>query len=84
MKQSRIESAIEQVCSVGSGFILAWLCWYFVVIPMIDDGTITYTSTTTITIIFTVLSVLRGYVWRRLFDKKLPHRIVEYFKKSQD
>lgn len=80
VQQSKIESAIEQVLNTASGFVLAWSCWRFVVVPLIDQGVLSYQDTTIITIIFTVISLIRGYFWRRFFNRNLPHRIYDFFK----
>ena len=68
MNQTKLESALEMCVSTGSGFILAWLSWKFVIIPMVYAGWIRIDSTTFITMYFTVLSLGRGFTFRRLFN----------------
>jgi len=80
LEQSKLESAIETFLNVGSGFIISFAFWKYFVMPMIEYGYIEINDTTIITGMFTVISVIRGYYWRRMFSKKLPHRIVEYVK----
>lgn len=80
MTQSKLESFIEQVFNVGSGFVVAWCFWNFILIPMIDHGKISYQDTTAITFWFTIISVIRGYVWRRVFNKQWPHKFLEWVK----
>lgn len=67
MSQSRKMSAIEQICNVGSGWFLSFLLWSFVVAP-IWGMKVTTTDNLGITAIFTIVSVIRGYIWRRAFN----------------
>lgn len=81
MEQTRIESLIEQVLNVGSGFIISLLVWVFIVIPVWNLD-LRMTENLTITALYTVISVLRGYIWRRLFNAgvhKGVHRAVAAF-----
>lgn len=62
--QSKKDSMKEIVCNTGSGFIVSYtvtLCLlpYFAMMNAFS-----------ITCIFTVVSLVRSYVWRRLFNKK--------------
>lgn len=67
MGQTKLESFIESVCNVGSGFIIAALTWHYIVTPIFgyenDTG-----RTLKVTLIFTVVSVIRGFIWRRIFN----------------
>ena len=65
--QSKKASAIEQVLNIGSGFIIATLVWYFFMTPYLG---IEYRvdQALTVTTIFTVISMIRGYIWRRIFN----------------
>lgn len=73
--QRKIISIIEVCLNVASGFILAMLVWAYIIPilfprlagPIIENLWITST--------FTVVSVLRGYFWRRFFANGI-HRIV--------
>jgi hypothetical protein len=67
--QTKKGSIFEQCCNIGSGFILAMLLWNFVVIHMIDaNGYAALNQNVQITSLFTVVSLVRGYFWRRLFN----------------
>lgn len=68
MKQSRINSLIEQFFNIGTGFVLSCLIWAYVIKPAIEVGHLTIDDTLIITGIFTVVSVIRGYLWRRIFN----------------
>jgi len=64
MGQSRLFSFIEQLFNIGSGFIIAVFLWAYVVTPYIG---IEYdvVQSLNVTLLFTVVSVVRGYLWRR-------------------
>ena len=55
---------------MASGFILAALVWAYAVAPMIRLEWITIDDPIIITVIFTVVSFIRGYVWRRIFNRR--------------
>lgn len=64
--QSKKGSLVEILANVGSGYILAWLVSLYM-FPLIGFD-ISIAQNTMTTSIFTVISVARGYVWRRLFN----------------
>ncbi len=66
--QSKYQSLKEQFLNVGSGFIISALVWEYFIKHLINQGYITLDSTLTVTCIFTVVSLIRGYVWRRIFN----------------
>ena len=68
--QTKMSSFIEQVLNVGSGFILSLIVWSFIVTP-IWDIKVNMLDNVTITGLFTVISVLRGYLWRRYFNWRI-------------
>lgn len=65
MSQSRAGSFIEACLNTASGFVVALIVWHFVAaaygIPM------PLSKNLEITAIFTVVSVVRSYLWRRIF-----------------
>lgn len=67
MGQSRRMSLIEQICNVGSGFIVSLMIWICVIQPVWGIQ-MTMGSNLQIMAIFTLASIARGYVWRRLFN----------------
>jgi len=81
MKQTKILSIIEQFCNVGSGLGVAYLYWLLVLVPIIEADIITIHDTLIITLQFTVISVIRGYYWRRFFANDI-HLYVANFIKS--
>lgn len=66
--QSRKQSLIEQLLNVGSGFLVSLLLWSYVIVPVWSIEVSTQDNLA-ITLTFTVVSVARGYMWRRLFNK---------------
>ena len=81
MNQSKIESHIEALVNIGSGFILSFLVWLYIVSPLIRVEVLNYNSPTDglyITLIFTITSYIRSYFWRRFFNKGI-HKMVHNF-----
>jgi len=69
VNQTRIESIIERACDIYTFFFLSW-CLYEFYIRNHPELTIF-----TIVSYFTIISLVRGYYWRRFFNKGL-HKIV--------
>lgn len=69
MSQSRIVSLIESLCNVASGFVISLAVWIWVIEPVfgIDKP---FCDNLVITGIFTVVSIIRSYLWRRTFNHK--------------
>lgn len=66
--QSRLTSLQESCLNTASGFVISYLMWILVVAPMFNlPGS--HSTSFWITTIFTVTSVIRSYVWRRIFNK---------------
>jgi hypothetical protein len=67
MSQSRRGSLTEACLNTASGFIVSlvvwhWLCrWYAIPMP--------FSQNLEITAVFTVVSILRSYIWRRVFNR---------------
>lgn len=68
--QSRIDSFMESLTNTAIGFILSLVTWHFVAlgfgIPM------PLSTNLAITGIFTIVSIVRQYVLRRVFDGRSP------------
>ena len=64
--QSRLTSFIEAVLNVGSGYILA-LGTQLVIFPWFDIE-VDFSEQLGIAAIFTFISVIRTYLWRRVFN----------------
>ena len=72
-RQTRKGSLLETVLNIGSGFMLSWGMWTWVVAPLFGYAT-NMKSSLEITILFTVTSVVRSYLWRRGFERWLNRR----------
>lgn len=68
MSQTRTKSFVEQLCNVGSGFVLSFVVWSWLVVPLWGME-MRFLDNLGVTGIFTILSIARGYVWRRVFEK---------------
>lgn len=75
MTQSRIDSAMEAVTNTGIGFAVSLLTW--IVVAWAYGITMPWTTNIQITAWFTVVSVARQYVLRRLFDGKSAWRAIK-------
>lgn len=64
--QSRRMSMVEQVFNVGSGLALALVVGQ-IVYPLYGYS-VTLGDNLALSAIFTVVSIARGYVWRRIFN----------------
>lgn len=71
--QSKLESFIEQCFNIGSGFLISLMLWAFVVSPLWGYDSDIH-DTLSITALFTAVSVLRGYLWRRYFNLRAIRR----------
>lgn len=68
-EQSKFESGIEVTANYISGFLIAWLSWTLLVMGPFTWGWIVKDNGFAITMIFTTVSVLRTYFWRRFFAR---------------
>ena len=74
MKQSKLESIVEITLNTASGFVLSWAIYKWAVIPY-RDFFIAYGEAFWVTVLFTVVSLVRSYVWRRFFNAGIHKRI---------
>lgn len=70
--QSKWSSLYEQLINTGSGFLLSLFFWCFVVAPLFDLDT-SFVENFGITVMFTFLSIARGFAIRRFFNWLLNH-----------
>ena len=70
-KQTKVESAIERTVDLTTGFILSVLIYEYVILR--NDWL--FENAILVTTIFTIVSFVRGYLWRRFFNAEL-HRVV--------
>lgn len=67
MSQTRTHSAIEATCNTGSGFIISYIIT-LTTLPLFGFTAITHSKGFWIVCIYTVASLIRNYVWRRVFN----------------
>lgn len=65
--QSRLQSLLEQLINTATGFCISVLVWEFAVKPIWEIKT-SFAENLTITLLFTVVSIARGYATRRVFN----------------
>jgi antibiotic biosynthesis monooxygenase (ABM) superfamily enzyme len=63
--QSKKSSINEVLLNTGSGFIVS------LVVTKALYPVLNILSPVTITLIYTVVSIIRSYIWRRLFNKRI-------------
>ena len=68
MKQTKRQSLIETITNTAIGFVVSLLAT-FIVLPLFGIDS-TPTKNVGVTLCFTVISILRGYVVRRYFNNK--------------
>ena len=76
MKQHRMDSFMEAVTNTAVGFVISLITWYFVADAM--DIPVTWSQNLIITGIFTAVSIIRGYVLRRIFDGRTIWQEMKY------
>jgi len=79
--QSTWESRIEVAANYTSGFLIAWLTWTLLLLGPFTWGWIVKENGLAITMVFTAVSILRSYYWRRFFARGF-HRVVQQFMKE--
>jgi len=65
--QTKQNSLLEVCLNVASGYIIAMIVWRLVVAPGLGLN-VDYVQNIQVTTIFTGISVIRGYIWRRVFN----------------
>ena len=82
--QTKLESLVEKVLDVISGMFVALGIWYLILIPVFDFET-SFGENLSIICTFSIASIFRGYLWRRLFNwlhnKFGRNFILRFFKK---
>lgn len=72
--QSKWESFTESLLNTASAFVISWLVQAFVVPFIWPSVQASPTEALGIVLLFTVVAILRNYVWRRLFNKRVIER----------
>ncbi len=66
--QPKKSSLLEMVLNQLSGMLIAYLAWLFIITPVYNIE-VDSNENIEIVLIFTVISIIRGYIWRRTFTK---------------
>lgn len=69
MGQSKAWSMVEACLNTASGFVVSMLIWTLVAVPLWHLP-VTMGDNLAINMLFTVASVVRSYIWRRIFNAK--------------
>lgn len=77
MKQSKLESLIETIINIASGFFISLIVWQWVVAPLYNIP-VNMSSNLGITGIFTLTSIIRSYYWRRFFANGVHTKVKEF------
>ena len=78
-EQSVFESRIEVFANYTSGFLIAWLTWTLLLIGPFTWGWIVKENGLAITTVFTGVSILRSYYWRRFFARGFHKTVLPFF-----
>lgn len=70
MSQSKKHSILEQVCNVLTGVVISFAITEYILYPYYNID-VSPSMNFTITAILTVVSIARGYLWRRYFNSKV-------------
>jgi len=68
MTQSKRRSLLEAVINVMVGLFINWASWFLIIIPIFKIYPSSY-DIVLISIIFTIISIARSYMIRRIFNK---------------
>ena len=66
--QTRKQSLIEQVTATAIKFCWAWVTYQFIIVPLIKSGYMALGDGFEVTLIFTINSLVLGYLIRRFFN----------------
>lgn len=66
--QTKKQSLVEAITNTTVGFCISLLAT-FIIFPLVEIES-TGTKNVIVTVFFTVISILRGYLIRRIFNKK--------------
>lgn len=69
MAQSKTSSLIESILNQLSGFLLSMLVFAYVIAP-IWSFEVSWDQNFIITSVFTLVSIVRSYLWRRFFNSR--------------
>lgn len=68
MNQKKIISLVESVCNTIAGFIISF-CIQIIIYPLLNIP-VKFSQNLIITSVFTGVSIIRGYIIRRIFNRR--------------
>jgi hypothetical protein len=72
--QSKFESILESILNTMSAYVISTLVYYYL-IPIIIDIKPNFVEANITVIVFTIISIVRNYIWRRVFNKRLSLKV---------
>ena len=75
--QTKIGSIFEVLCNTLTGFAVAWLLTHHL-FPTYFDLELTISQSWIITVIYTLVSIIRSYIWRRIFNYFILKREIQF------
>jgi hypothetical protein len=79
VRQSKLESFVEASLNTASGFIVSLFVWQFIAAPLFGYH-VTWRDNVLLTALFTVVSIIRSYVWRRFFNAGINRAVMGWLK----
>ena len=67
--QSKQHSLIESILNTLSGLLLSIATWKLIITPLFGIQA-NNSQVFLVSLIFTIISILRSYLWRRIFNRK--------------
>ena len=68
--QTKKQSLIESLTQTAIGFLVSLFTWYCILWTELFNITVTFADNLLITGIFTVVSIIRGYLIRRFYNRR--------------
>lgn len=66
--QTRKQSLFEALFNIGSGFVVAYFIWIAIVPFIWPHLKSNYSDAFGLTCLFTIASIIRSYIWRRIME----------------
>jgi len=76
--QSQWGSLKETILNISSGFFLSLLVWIFIISPIFYHEWGAFNKSISITLIYTVISIIRSFCWRRYFNYRHKKKLEFY------
>jgi hypothetical protein len=83
MAQSKMASGLEASANTLSGYFISLALWLYVAGPMFGYE-VNVEKGIGLTLLFTVTSLIRSYVWRRWFTKSINQWLNDTFPGTDD